>query len=189
MGVDFRAWNKIPIWCNQAREAANFAKRVLLGCSCDSHCFDRARDIAALEHRTGRNETVLNETARYGAEFSDVARAFRSVSSQNKRYCIEPNFFNAYCTLYWLPKLHKSTRFIAASNKCTTKPLSSLLTDCLTSVLIQNIVVILLGTLVVIASGLLTMLSLFYIILTTPRRQEVWKHLISPRFILELPFG
>ena len=41
-----------------------------------------------------------------------------------------------------------------------------------------------LGTLVLIASGLLTMLSLFYILLTTPRRQEVWIHLISPRFIL-----
>ena len=40
---------------------------------------------------------------------------------------------------HWLPNPHKSpygTRFIAASNKCTTKPLSSLLTDCLTSVCI-----------------------------------------------------
>ena len=37
-------------------------------------------------------------------------------------------------TLYWLPKLHKSpygSRFIAASNICTTKPLSRLLTSCL----------------------------------------------------------
>ena len=35
---------------------------------------------------------------------------------------------------YWLPKLHKQpygTRFIAASNKCSTKPLSKLLTTCL----------------------------------------------------------
>ena len=35
---------------------------------------------------------------------------------------------------YWLPKLHKQpygTRFIAASHKCTTKPLSKLLTSCL----------------------------------------------------------
>ena len=34
---------------------------------------------------------------------------------------------------YWLPKLHKQpygTRFIAASNKCTTKPLSRLFTSC-----------------------------------------------------------
>ena len=39
--------------------------------------------------------------------------------------------------LYWLPKLHKtpfSSRFIAASNRCTTKPLSSLLTACLHTV-------------------------------------------------------
>ena len=35
---------------------------------------------------------------------------------------------------YWLPKLHKKpygARFIAASHKCTTKPLSKLLTSCL----------------------------------------------------------
>ena len=36
--------------------------------------------------------------------------------------------------LYWLPKMHKQpigSRFIAASNSCTTKPLSKLLTTCL----------------------------------------------------------
>ena len=40
-------------------------------------------------------------------------------------------------TLYWLPKLHKSpygSRFIAASNICTTKPLSRLLLGCLSLV-------------------------------------------------------
>ena len=43
-------------------------------------------------------------------------------------------------SMYWLLKLHKCpyfSRFIAASNKCTTKPLSSLLTSCLTTVLIH----------------------------------------------------
>ena len=37
----------------------------------------------------------------------------------------------------WLPKLHKTlfvSRFIAASNKCTMKPLSGLLTACLHTV-------------------------------------------------------
>ena len=41
-------------------------------------------------------------------------------------------------TLYWLRKLHKSpygSRFIAASNICTTKPLSTLLTGCLSLVM------------------------------------------------------
>ena len=41
-------------------------------------------------------------------------------------------------TLYWLPKLHKSpygSRFIAASNICTTKPLSRHLTGCLSLVM------------------------------------------------------
>ena len=39
-------------------------------------------------------------------------------------------------SFYWLPKLHKQpygTRFIAASNKCSTKPLSKLLTTCMVS--------------------------------------------------------
>ena len=41
-------------------------------------------------------------------------------------------------SFYWLPKLHKKpygARFIAASNKCTTKQLSSLLTSCFKTIL------------------------------------------------------
>ena len=41
---------------------------------------------------------------------------------------------------YWLPKLHKNpygTRFIAASHKCTTKPLSKLLTSCLKGITVH----------------------------------------------------
>ena len=41
-------------------------------------------------------------------------------------------------SFYWLPKLHKqpyNSRFIAASYRCTTKPLSKLLTGCLSMVL------------------------------------------------------
>ena len=43
-------------------------------------------------------------------------------------------------SLYWLPKMHKTpygSRFIAASNRCTTKPLSGLLTACLSTVLLH----------------------------------------------------
>ena len=39
---------------------------------------------------------------------------------------------------YWLPKMHKSPcgcRFTVASGKCTTKPLSSILTSCSTTVI------------------------------------------------------
>ena len=60
-------------------------------------------------------------------------------------------------SIYWLPKLHKNpygNRFIAASNKCTTKPLSRLLTSCLSTVLVHySIVVVYLGTLVLTAVG------------------------------------
>ena len=41
-------------------------------------------------------------------------------------------------SFYWLPKLHKNPygkRFIAASNKCTTKSLSKLLTTCLVKII------------------------------------------------------
>ena len=50
------------------------------------------------------------------------------------RICI-PSF-------YWLPKLHKNpcgNRFIAASNACSTKPLSQLLTACLTWTTIRSV--------------------------------------------------
>ena len=43
-------------------------------------------------------------------------------------------------SFYWLPKLHKTpygNRFIAASNKCTTKPLSTILTTCLTTIMLH----------------------------------------------------
>ena len=43
-----------------------------------------------------------------------------------------------YPSFYWLPKMHKTpvgSRFIAASYSCTTKPLSRLLTKCLSLVL------------------------------------------------------
>ena len=41
-------------------------------------------------------------------------------------------------SFYWLPKLHKtpySSRFIAASNRCTTKQLSSILTSCFKTII------------------------------------------------------
>ena len=43
-------------------------------------------------------------------------------------------------SFYWLPKLHKKTygsRFIAASNKCTTREISSLFTSCFKTILIH----------------------------------------------------
>ena len=43
-------------------------------------------------------------------------------------------------SFYWLPKLHKNpygSRFIAASNKCTTSQLSLLLTSCFKTILIH----------------------------------------------------
>ena len=49
-----------------------------------------------------------------------------------------PSVMHKFPSFYWLPKLHKNpygNRFIAASNACTTKPLSGLLTACLTLVL------------------------------------------------------
>ena len=47
-----------------------------------------------------------------------------------------PSVMHKLPSFYWLPKLHKNpcgNRFIAASNACTTQPLSGLLAACLTT--------------------------------------------------------
>ena len=52
------------------------------------------------------------------------------------------SFEYASPSFYWLPKLHKNpcgNRFIAASNACSTKPLSQLLTACLTWTTIRSV--------------------------------------------------
>ena len=67
----------------------------------------------------------------------------------------------------WLPKLHKKpygSRFIAASNKCTTKQLSSLLTSCFKTILThyRQFVMIFITILELIAFGLSTTLLKFW---------------------------
>ena len=45
--------------------------------------------------------------------------------------------FERLPSFYWLPKLPFRSRFIAATNQCTTKPLSSLLTSCPTTIMVH----------------------------------------------------
>ena len=64
-----------------------------------------------------------------------MARAFNEHIIDYFRNCgiALPSQHRCLPLLYWLPKLHKQpygTRFIATWNKCTTKPLSRLLTSC-----------------------------------------------------------
>ena len=69
-------------------------------------------------------------------------------------------------SFYWLPKLHKNpygSRFIAASNKCTTKQLSSLLLVLKPYLpIINNIVMVFITILELIAFGLSTTLLKFW---------------------------
>ena len=51
-----------------------------------------------------------------------------------------PPTMEELASLYWLTKMHKTpygSRFIMASNRCTTKPLSGLLTACLSTILLH----------------------------------------------------
>ena len=58
-----------------------------------------------------------------------------------KRWNISiPLVMQVSLSFYWLPRMHKDpygARFIAASSKCTTNPLSELLTSCLSLVMIH----------------------------------------------------
>ena len=69
-----------------------------------------------------------------------LLRKFSNVLSTMRNLSAHYLFKEELPTVYWMPKLHKNlygSRFNAASNKCTTKPLSSLLTTCLTALLVH----------------------------------------------------
>ena len=83
-------------------------------------------------------EVVLNELNTTNT-YERVNRDCTQVVNEHLRFItnnaviVEPEL-HQLPSFYWLPKLHKQpygTRFIAASNKCSTKPLSKLLTTCL----------------------------------------------------------
>ena len=64
-----------------------------------------------------------------------ISKHLQYMNSRNIRV---PAVMEQLPNVYWLPKLHKvpyGSRFIAASNSCTTKPLSQLLTSCLSMIL------------------------------------------------------
>ena len=83
----------------------------------------------------------LESTNTYQEVHSDCS----SVVSRHLKYMVQNDIFvqeqqEHLPSFYWLPKLHKNpygARFIAASNKCTTKQLSSLLTSCFKTILIH----------------------------------------------------
>ena len=83
----------------------------------------------------------LESTNTYQEVHSDCS----NVVSRHLKYMVQNNIFvqeqqEHLPSFYWLPKLHKNpygARFIAASNKCTTKQLSSLLTSCCKTILIH----------------------------------------------------
>ena len=75
--------------------------------------------------------------------YDPVARDKADIISDHLRYMsnnhitVKPEL-QYLPSFYWLPKLHKrpyGNRFIAASYRCTTKPLSKLLTSCLHTII------------------------------------------------------
>ena len=81
----------------------------------------------------------LNSTSTYKKVHSDSANVVCRHVDYLMRNGIEIQAQHEQLpSFYWLPKLHKTpygARFIAASNKCTTKELSSLLTSCFKTIL------------------------------------------------------
>ena len=88
-------------------------------------------------------EVMINEMTNSGLKtYEEVSTDLNIINKHiedMKSYNIELS--DEVCQLphmYWLPKMHKDpfgSRFIAASNKCTTKPISALITSCLNKVL------------------------------------------------------
>ena len=81
----------------------------------------------------------LNSTSTYKEVCGDdVSVISRHVDYMMRNEIVVQTQHEQLPSFYWLPKLHKTpygARFIAASNKCTTKQLSSLLTSCFKSIL------------------------------------------------------
>ena len=70
-------------------------------------------------------------------ESAIISRHVEDMKNRNIRL---PSEMRKLPCMYWLPKLHKNpfgSRFIAASKKCTTKPLSTLLKAYLTTITIH----------------------------------------------------
>ena len=88
-------------------------------------------------------EVVTNEitaTTTYDPVARDkdiISDHLRCVYMSNNHITVKPEL-RCLPSFYWLPKLHKrpyGNRFIAASYRCTTKPLSKLLTSCLNTII------------------------------------------------------
>ena len=88
-------------------------------------------------------EVDLNEFSHVGQSSTYITcdhspnHIVRTLISDMKRWNINiPLDMEELPSIYWVPKLHKNpygNRFTAASNRCRTKSLSRLLTNCLTT--------------------------------------------------------
>ena len=87
------------------------------------------------------SELTLSGSNTYIDSNLDCSTLLSKHTDDMKRWNISiPSVMQGLPSFYWLPKMHKDpygARFIAASSKCTTKPLSELLTSCLSLVMIH----------------------------------------------------
>ena len=108
----------------------------------DKYVFDKAANNVIVVCKKYYLEVVIKEitaTTTYEPVVDDKTKVIRKHLKYmaSNHITVKPEF-QCLPSFYWLPKVHKKpygSRFIAASYRCTTKPLSKLLTCCLNTIM------------------------------------------------------
>jgi hypothetical protein len=104
--------------------------------TCKKHYID------CIQNELGLNDNDCNNQTYELIKDKTMNDIIETHNSYMKEHNIEiPDKWKHLAKLYHIPKMHKTPpkqRYIAASNKCTTKPLSNIITKCLKLALLQH---------------------------------------------------